>query len=195
LASPSADALELRCPEPWRVRCDAGRLLAKLRLSGQKPSYVHPDNLIELECQDCKVRLRKDGRSVARVLHRYDFLGEHVETLVVDDLAVVSRAWQSARPASGSENVMSDWHDRAACRGMDPELWFPVSIFPRTPEEARRLRVARSTCQGCPVRWECLDFAEGSDQYGIWGGLTRDERHAAARRRSRRRARTEPALA
>ena len=78
-----APELELRCPDHFR--CAAGRLLAKLRLSGQKPSYVHPDNLIELECQDCKVRMRKNGRQVARVLHRYDFLGQWVQTLIVED--------------------------------------------------------------------------------------------------------------
>lgn len=76
--------LELRCPEPWGV-CSAGRLLAKLRTAGQRPSYVHPDNLIELECKDCKARRRKSGQPVRRVLHRYDFLGQLVETLVVTE--------------------------------------------------------------------------------------------------------------
>lgn len=75
--------LELRCPEPWGL-CPAGRLLAKLRTAGGRPSYVHPDNLIELECPDCKVRRRKAGHQVRRVLHRYDFLGRLIETLVVD---------------------------------------------------------------------------------------------------------------
>lgn len=85
MASPAPDAgpLELRCPEPWGV-CPAGRLLAKLRLSGEKPSYVHPDNLIELECQDCQKRLRREGRRVKRVLHRYNFIGEMVESLIVE---------------------------------------------------------------------------------------------------------------
>lgn len=76
--------LELRCPEPWG-RCRAGRLLAKLRLAGDRPSFVHPDNLIEMQCSDCVKRLRKEGRRVARVLHRFDFLGMPVETLVVEE--------------------------------------------------------------------------------------------------------------
>lgn len=80
----AAGLTDLRCPAPWGV-CSAGRLLAKLKLSGQKPSFVHPDNLIELECPDCKVRMRKSGRPVRRVLHRYDFLGRLVETCMVDD--------------------------------------------------------------------------------------------------------------
>lgn len=80
------DALELRCPQPWGL-CPAGKLLAKLKLSGGQPSFVKPDNLIELECADCTKRLRKEGRMVRRVLHRYDFLGQLVETLEVTDLS------------------------------------------------------------------------------------------------------------
>jgi hypothetical protein len=76
--------LELRCPEPWGL-CQAGKLLAKLRLSGERPSFVHPDNLIEMSCPDCVKRLRKAGRRVSRVLHRFDFAGQLVETLVVED--------------------------------------------------------------------------------------------------------------
>jgi hypothetical protein len=84
IVAETAPELELRCPDPWGV-CPAGRLLAKLRMAGEQPSYVHPDNLIEMSCPDCLKRLRRDGRRVARVLHRYDFLGSHVATLVVED--------------------------------------------------------------------------------------------------------------
>ena len=83
LGCPLDPELELRCPQPWGL-CPAGRLLAKLRTTGRQPSFVHPDNLIELECPDCKVRMRRAGNPVRRVLHRYDFLGRMVETLVVD---------------------------------------------------------------------------------------------------------------
>ena len=84
MASPLAESLELRCPEGWGA-CPAGKLLAKLKLSGGQPSYVKPDNLIELECADCAKRLRRQGQRVRRVLHRYDFLGNLVETLEVPD--------------------------------------------------------------------------------------------------------------
>lgn len=63
------------------VRCPVGpqRLLSKLRLSGEKPTYVE-GNLIEFACDDCKRNLRRRGQTVSRVLHRYNFLGELVET-------------------------------------------------------------------------------------------------------------------
>jgi hypothetical protein len=72
------DEVELRCPET------AGKLLAKIRLRGEQPSYVHPDNLIELSCDSCKAMRRRAGQQVTRVLHRYDILGCLVSTLVVE---------------------------------------------------------------------------------------------------------------
>jgi hypothetical protein len=72
------EEVELRCPET------AGKLLAKIRRQGEQPSYVHPDNLIELSCDSCKLSRRRAGLPVVRVLHRYDILGTLVATLVVE---------------------------------------------------------------------------------------------------------------
>lgn len=76
--------VEVRCPVPreWPDgRCDPGHLFFRMRLAGEQPQFVHPDNLIELACYDCKKRLAKSGIVVKRVLHRYDMLGQLVETL------------------------------------------------------------------------------------------------------------------
>lgn len=76
--------VEVRCPA-GRVgpdgECHPGRLFMLLRLSGEQPSFVHPDNLIELACAECKKRLRDRGTDVLRVLHRYDLAGRLIETL------------------------------------------------------------------------------------------------------------------
>lgn len=85
----AAEVVDLRCPEPdWRhdsrgqLHPYPGQLLARLRLAGELPSFVQPDNLIEMPCDDCKYHLRKQGRPVRRVLHRYDLAGNCVATLV-----------------------------------------------------------------------------------------------------------------
>lgn len=65
------------------VRCPVGpkRLLSKLRLSGEEPHYTN-DNLIEFACDDCRRWYQRNGHpEVRRVLHRYNFLGEIVETV------------------------------------------------------------------------------------------------------------------
>lgn len=83
----TVEVVELRCPVEYPRQdgsCHPGKLLALLRLSGDRPSFVQPDNLIEMPCQDCMRRLRKVRSDVRRVLHRYDMSGELIETLVVD---------------------------------------------------------------------------------------------------------------
>ena len=72
--------VELRCPTGPR------KLFAKLRLQGVQPS-VTSDNLVELSCQDCRRRLRSEGNDVAFVLHRFDIIGQLIETVAVDRAA------------------------------------------------------------------------------------------------------------
>lgn len=82
-----AEVVDVRCPVGLQREdgtCHPGKLLLKINLSGERPTYVHPDNLIELYCEDCTRRLRRLRRDVKRVLHRYDFLGTLIETLVVE---------------------------------------------------------------------------------------------------------------
>lgn len=61
------------------LRCDRNpsRLLAKVG----KPKIVD-GNLIEIACLDCRKRLKREGRDVRLVLHRFDVLGELIETEV-----------------------------------------------------------------------------------------------------------------
>jgi WhiB family transcriptional regulator, redox-sensing transcriptional regulator len=73
-----------------------------------------------------------------------------------------------------------DWHDQAACRDADPDLFFPDSDV----RSARaQVKAAKLICRGCPVRTLCLSWALDCGQaHGIWGGLTEDERHRLHRR-------------
>lgn len=72
--------VELRCPTGPR------KLFAKLRLEGAQP-HVVPGNLVEMACQDCRRRLRSEGRDVSLVLHRFNIVGDLIETVSVDRAA------------------------------------------------------------------------------------------------------------
>ena len=76
-----------------------------------------------------------------------------------------------------------DWRRGAACRTADPDLFFPVGT--KGPA-LRQIEQAKAICRTCDVIEQCLRWAkETSQDYGIWGGTTEDER-AAQRRRSAR---------
>jgi len=77
----------------------------------------------------------------------------------------------------------SAWRDAAACTATDPELFFPIGTSgPALAQAAEALQI----CRGCPARHACLEWAiqTGAD-FGIWGGLSEDERRAIQRRRRR----------
>ena len=65
------------------------------------------------------------------------------------------------------------WMLRGACRGEDPELFFPISA---TGPALAQVSSAKAVCARCPVRANCLSYALITRPDGIWGGTTREER-------------------
>lgn len=77
------------------------------------------------------------------------------------------------------------WQDRAACKGMDPTIFFGPEHTEVVKEKRDREDAAKAVCRTCPVSQECLEHAlESKEAYGIWGGLTELERKAVLRRRA-----------
>lgn len=62
----------------------------------------------------------------------------------------------------------------ANCKDIiNPNIFFPDN----KQQEAKSLPIVRLICGGCTHRKECLDYAdEHGIFYGIWGGLTPEER-------------------
>lgn len=68
----------------------------------------------------------------------------------------------------------SRWRDLSACREVaDPEIFFPIS-----KNETEKIAQAKAICASCPVQLRCLAIAT---DYGIYGGLTEDERRSKRR--------------
>ncbi|HYP23903.1 MAG TPA: WhiB family transcriptional regulator [Actinomycetota bacterium] len=77
------------------------------------------------------------------------------------------------------------WQDQAACKTLPLEVFFP-------PAE-QEAEAAKAICSGCTVREPCLEAAlAAGERFGIWGGMSSDERQTVA---ARRRARTASARA
>ena len=72
----------------------------------------------------------------------------------------------------------TDWAEQAACRGANPEIFFP------SPGDAvEDARIAKAICARCPVIEACAE-AGRDELYGTWGGMTHLDRRR--RRRDRR---------
>jgi WhiB family redox-sensing transcriptional regulator len=64
------------------------------------------------------------------------------------------------------------WHRRAACRGSDPNLFFPA--------RGEAWKEAVKVCAGCPVTAECLE-AGMTQHSGVWGGIPERQRRKLRR--------------
>jgi WhiB family redox-sensing transcriptional regulator len=98
------------------------------------------------------------------------------------------RAATPEEPVESSRLAALDterWRERAACREVDPEVFFPVGV---TGAAVAAIAAAKAICRECAARAACLEFALTTNQeYGIWGGASEEERRDI--RRARRAAR------
>lgn len=66
------------------------------------------------------------------------------------------------------------WASQALCAQADPYLFYSDS--------PNAIAQAKAICRRCPVRSECLAHAiKTREDYGVWGGLDRDERRRLKR--------------
>ena len=85
-------------------------------------------------------------------------------------------ATPSARDEARNGPQSPCWQQRAACRKVPTAIFYPAGNHIRVAEEQ-----AKGVCWLCPVRAACLVFAlEHSEPYGVWGGLTAEERRMLA---------------
>jgi WhiB family redox-sensing transcriptional regulator len=83
----------------------------------------------------------------------------------VNDLLLMG----AATPAAESARPVDDWKHLAACKGADPDLFFPDI----NGSSRRAYREAERICRACQVRQQCLDDALASDdRWGMRGGVT-----------------------
>ena len=75
-----------------------------------------------------------------------------------------------------------EWQFEGACRTSSPEVFFHPE-GERGPARRRRDARAKEVCSTCPVLEQCREHALAArEPYGVWGGMTEDERvayHAA----------------
>jgi WhiB family redox-sensing transcriptional regulator len=90
----------------------------------------------------------------------------------------------SARPSPTRRSAEADWQSQAACGNHNPDLFFPSED---APVELVRVQeaTAKAICRSCPVAGKCLSTALSQrTSYGVWGGLSADDRRAVLAARS-----------
>lgn len=69
-----------------------------------------------------------------------------------------------------------EWQYQGSCRDVDSTLFFHPE-GERGASRRRRIAEAKAICAGCPVLEQCREAALASrEPYGIWGGLSEEDR-------------------
>ena len=77
----------------------------------------------------------------------------------------------------------TDWRLRAACRGEDSQLFFPVTSDGYALRSSVASAPALRVCRYCDVQHECLLYTLSlpEDPPGVWGGTTSCQRRPLRR--------------
>lgn len=71
-----------------------------------------------------------------------------------------------------------DWQLDGSCRRENPDVFFHPE-GERGPARRDRDSAAKAVCGACPVLRQCREHAlRVREPYGVWGGLTEDERES-----------------
>lgn len=77
-----------------------------------------------------------------------------------------------------------EWQYQGSCRDVDDTLFFHPE-GERGAARRRRAEAAKAICHGCPVMLQCREQSLAvREPYGVWGGLSEDERSAVLAERS-----------
>lgn len=70
------------------------------------------------------------------------------------------------------------WKENAACVGK-LDLFF-------NDHKQTSVRQAKAICDGCAVKTRCLEYALTHTEYGVWGGMTANERRVYRRNKKKK---------
>jgi len=101
---------------------------------------------------------------------------------VVDEVSRFDIAVHQTEPLEQSQATSQEgnWKLRANCREVDTSVFYPHD------SDRLGIKIAKSICDDCVVRSECLEFAlDIRDDDGIYGGLKADERRKILNSRRR----------
>jgi biotin operon repressor len=188
-----ADALTDRVELAWRAEQAGGPPvdLASLARELSTSRQAVANTLTALRAGKLTTRQRIEAAYQAREVEQgewvnlTDLAGElgtsraYVQR-VVGPLRAAHRASQHAAAtgmSTAGPGAGGGWLALAACREVDPELFFPER------GEQAKASAAREVCAGCPVREPCRDLAvravgSRDDDHGIYAGTKPHERAA-----------------
>lgn len=145
-------------------RCHAEKLVTEFRWQDRKNGTR---KVTCRACQNIDRKRRREDLSVKEREREYRERRDHRKRLRAhDDIRTLALALPSESDRS--------WRDEARCAGTASDAFF-------SPLKGDVELVKAMYCSDCPVRQQCLEWAiEAREAFGVWGGLTPEERSKVA---------------
>lgn len=144
-------------------------MLAAMQLA--MPAALHECNACP-QCISTCTYVRTDGLTNAGSHLNLKITSGTAREKSPNPMSEVAYMW---KPSPASE---PHWSTQAACREVDPKLFFPPK------GRIDMTRNAKLVCSKCPVIAQCREMALADPELqGVWGGTTEVERRAIRRRR------------
>jgi WhiB family transcriptional regulator, redox-sensing transcriptional regulator len=86
------------------------------------------------------------------------------------------RVQQTSATLSGSDNWMREprFYEDPACATVGGDFWFPEKSDGSS--NSTEMLLAISICKKCTHQVECAEWGIENERFGIWGGVTENQR-------------------
>jgi len=124
---------------------------------------------IKISVADAAERYGVTKRTIFRWVAKYDVYRFPNGTYDRDQL-------DSLNDNYGQVEYMNVQWEKAACKNLPTHFFYKIED--RGVSKLIDVDVFRFTCAPCPIWQQCLRYASNNEDYGVWGGMTSEERRA-----------------
>ena len=126
---------------------------------------------IKISIKDAVNRYGVTQRTVYRWVSKYDIKQYADGTFDRDELDKLIEKYENP------DYMAVNWA-QAACRGLPTDFFYKIED--RGASKLIDVNIFRVVCAPCPIWGQCLGYATQNENYGVWGGMTSEERSAVA---------------
>ena len=130
---------------------------------------------IKISIKEAAKRYKVTERTIHRYVKKYEISQFEDGTYDCDQLDALFDNY--AKP----DYKEIDWA-QAACKELPTDFFYKIEE--RGVARVLDVQIFRSICAPCPIWKLCLGYATRNEDYGVWGGMTTEERRAVSGRRN-----------
>lgn len=124
---------------------------------------------VKITIRQASIRYGVNERTIQRWVKRYEVHKFSDDTY---DLAQLDALVENYGRA---DYLQVNW-GKAACEGLPTEMFYKIEE--KNVRKIVDMKIFRDVCATCPIWADCLGYAVRSEDWGVWGGMTTEERRA-----------------